>query len=104
MDIEPYWRAFTRLACYAPHDVTNDAEKQELFRKGMNPTLRYEMLPFTFLSFQDLYNQAFTLERGCKEMEAAVKKDYGDSRASSSGMKRKRRVFIPYNVVPKSSG
>ena len=44
MDIEPYWRAFTRLARYAPRDVTNDEDKQELFRKGMNPALRYEML------------------------------------------------------------
>ena len=104
MDIEPYWRAFTRLARYAPRDVTNDEDKQELFRKGMNPTLRYEMLPFTFPSFQDLYNQAFTLERGRKEMEAAVKKDSGDSRAPSSGFKRKRLVFIPYSAVPKSSG
>ena len=103
MDIEPYWRAFTRLARYAPRDVTNDEDKQELFRKGMNPTLRYEMLPFTFPSFQDLYNQAFTLERGRKEMEAAVKKESGDSRASFSGLKRKRRVFIPYSAVPKSS-
>ena len=56
-DIETYWHAFTRLARYAPRDVTDDKDKQELFRKGLNPTLCYELLPFTFATFQDLYNQ-----------------------------------------------
>ena len=69
-EVETYWRAFTRLARYAPRVVTDDKDKQELFRKGLNPTLRYELLPFTFATFQDLYNQAFTLERGRREMDA----------------------------------
>ena len=51
MDIESYGREFTRLARYAPRDVTDDADKQELFRKGLNPELRYEMLPFKFQTF-----------------------------------------------------
>ena len=37
-------------------------------------------------------------------MDAAVKKESGDSRASFSGVKRKRRVFVPFSAVPKSSG
>ena len=48
MDVEVYGQHFTRLARYAPRDVTNDADKQELFRKGLNPQLRYEMMPFKF--------------------------------------------------------
>ena len=44
MDIEAYAREFTRLARYAPRDVVDDADKQELFRKGMNPELRYQLL------------------------------------------------------------
>ena len=100
-DIETYGREFTRLARYAPRDVTNDEDKQELFRKGLNPSLRCEMLPFKFQTFQELYNQAITLEHGRKEMESAIKQASGDSRASSSGSK-KRRVFIPYSAVPKA--
>ena len=70
-DIETYGREFTRLARYATKDVTNDEDKQELFRKGLNPALRYELLPFKFQTFQDLHNQALTLEHGRKDMEVS---------------------------------
>ncbi|KAK1661202.1 hypothetical protein QYE76_049361 [Lolium multiflorum] len=58
LDVETYGREFTQLSRYAPRDVVDDADKQDLFRKGLNPELRYEMLPFTFQSFQDLHNRA----------------------------------------------
>ena len=101
MGIEAYGREFTRLARYATGDVTNDEDKQELFRKGLNPALRYELFPSKFQSFQDLHNQALTLEHGIKEMDTSKKREEGDSRAPSSGNK-KRRVFIPYSDVPRA--
>jgi hypothetical protein len=101
MDIETYGREFTLLARYAPRDVVNDADKQELFRKGLNAGLRYELLPFTFPTFQDLHNQALMMEHGRKEMEASRKREEGDHRASSSGNK-KRKVWIPYSSVPRA--
>ena len=101
MNIEAYGREFTRLARYAPRDVTDDADKQELFSKGLNPALRYELLPFKFQTFQDLYNQAITLENGRKEMDSAMRSVSGDPRASGSGFK-KRLVFIPYSAVPRA--
>ena len=101
MDVESYWCTFTHLARYAPRDVTNDEDKQYLFRKGLNPTLRYKMLPLQYKNFQDLYNQAITLEYGRKEMETALKRVSDDSRASSSGSK-KRRVLIPYSAIPRA--
>src|SRR5664279_5457013 len=94
-DVQAYGREFNRLSRYAPRDVTNDADKQELFRKGLNPELRYELLPFRFPTFQELYNQALTMEQGRKEMETAKRQSSGDHGSSSSGFK-KRRVFIPY--------
>ena len=89
------------MSRYAPRDVTNDEDKQYLFRKGLNPTLRYKMLPLQYKNFQDLYNQAITLEYGRKEMETALKRVSDESRASSSGSK-KRRVFIPYSAIPRA--
>ena len=74
MGIEEYGREFTRLDHYAPRDVTNDEDKQEMFRKGLNPALRYELLPLEFQSFRDLHNQALTLEHGRKEMETSKKR------------------------------
>ena len=94
-------REFTRLARYATRDVTNDEDKQELFHQGLNPALRYELLPFKFQSFQDLHNQALTLEHGRKDMEVSQKREEGNSRASSCGNK-KRRVFVPYSDVPRA--
>ena len=52
MDVESYWCAFTRLSRYAPRDATNDEDKQSLFCKGLNPILRYRVLPLRFNNFQ----------------------------------------------------
>ncbi|XP_071678247.1 uncharacterized protein [Lolium perenne] len=101
LDVETYGCEFTHLSRYAPRDVVDDADKQDLFRKGLNPELCYEMLPFTFQSFQDLHNRALLMENGRKDMEKSKKHEEGDSRASSSTNK-KRRVWIPYNVVPRA--
>ncbi|KAK1641992.1 hypothetical protein QYE76_059797 [Lolium multiflorum] len=99
LNVETYGREFTQLSRYAPRDVVDDADKQDLFRKGLNPELRYEMLPFTFQSFQDLHNRALLMENGRKDMEKSKRREEGDSRASSSNNK-KRRVWIPYSAVP----
>ena len=50
MDLQAYGREFNHLSRYAPRDVTNDEDKQYLFRQGMTPLLRYELLPFKFTS------------------------------------------------------
>ncbi|XP_071678173.1 uncharacterized protein [Lolium perenne] len=69
LNVEIYGREFTQLSRYAPRDVVDDADKQDLFRKGLNPELRYAMLPFTFKSFQDMHNRALLMENGRKDME-----------------------------------
>ena len=74
MDVHAYASEFNRLARYATREVTNDADKQELFRKGLSPRLLYEMIPFKFNNFQELDNDALTMEQGRKEMEAADRK------------------------------
>ena len=102
MDMEAYSREFTRLARYAPRDVVDDADKQEWFRKGMNPELRYELLAFTYPNFQALLNQATVMEAGKKELDLSRKKEHSDADASSSAAK-KRRVFIPYSSVPRGA-
>ena len=45
--------SFNHLSRYAPRDVTNDEDRQYLFRKGLTPKLRYELLPFNFQTFQE---------------------------------------------------
>ena len=59
--------------------MTNDEDKQDLFRKGLAPRLRYE-----FQSYQDLYNQARTLEQGRKDLEFSKRLAPVDNQSSSS--------------------
>ena len=87
---------------YAPRDVTTDADKQELFRKGLAPRLHYELLPFKFQTYQELFNQALTLEQGRKELEASKRPAQGDHQSTSASEGKKRRVFVPYSAVPRA--
>jgi hypothetical protein len=41
MDVDSYSRAFTRLARYAGDEVATDAKKQDKFRRGLNPAIKF---------------------------------------------------------------
>ena len=81
-----------------------------MFRKGLTPQLRYDLLPFKFQNYQELHNQALTLEQGKKELEAAKRPAQGEHQSSSNTDGKKRKVFVPYNSVhraaftPRTSG
>ena len=90
-------------AMWGLQDVTNDEDKQELFRKGLAPRLRYELLPFKFQSYQELYNQADTMEQGRKELESSKRPAPMDNQSSSSSETKKRRVFVPFSAVPRAT-
>src|SRR5664279_2325740 len=74
-----------------------------MFRKGLSPGLRYELLPFRFPTFQELHNHALTMEQGRKDMETAKRQGSGDHHGSSSTGFKKRCVFIPYSDVPRTA-
>ena len=84
MDLQAYGLEFNHLSRYAPRDVTNDEDHQYLFRKGMAPLLHYELLPFKFQTFQELYNQALTLEQGRRELDSSRRPALLDHQGSSS--------------------
>ena len=102
MDVQAYWRQFNHLSRYAPRDVTNAEAKQYLFRKGLAPRLRYELLPFKYQSYQELYNQALTMEQGRKELESSKRPAQMDNQSSSSSEGKKRMVFVPFSAVPRA--
>ena len=95
MDLRTYGCEFNHLSRYAPRDVTTDADKQELFRKGLSPQLRYELLPFKFHTYQELFNQAFTLEQGRKELEASKRPHMGTIRVPRVLRARSARCLFP---------
>ena len=95
-----YQGNFNRLACYAPEEVSTDAKKQSLFRKGLDPEIRRDLHLLDFATFQDLVNKAMKAERGKVQYEETRKRPREDTQSSGSG--NKRRVFIPYSSVPRA--
>jgi hypothetical protein len=96
-----YQGHFNRLACYAPEEVSTDAKKQALFRKGLDPELRRNLHLLDFNTLQDLVNKAMKEERGKVEYEETRKRPSEAVQPSGSST-RCRRVFIPYSAVPRA--
>ena len=71
-----------------------------LFRS--TPKLCYELLPFKFQTFQELYNQAPTLEQGRRELDSSRMPAPVDHQGSSSSEAKKRRLFVPFSSVPRA--
>jgi hypothetical protein len=84
-----YQGNFNRLDCYAPEEVSTDAKKQALFRKGLDPKLRRDLHLLDFNTFQDLVNKAIKAERGKVEYEETRKRPREDAQSSGSGSKRR---------------
>ena len=92
---------FNRLSCYAPEEVSTDAKKQALFRKGLDPEIRRDLHLLDFNNFQDLVNKAMKAERGKVEYEETRKRPKDDGQSSGSGGKR-LRAWIPFSAVPRA--
>jgi hypothetical protein len=97
-----YQGNFNCLSCYAPEEVSTDAKKQALFRKGLEPELRRDLHLLDFNTSQDLVNKAMKAERGKVEYEETRKHPRDDVQSSGSGSKR-RRAWIPFSDVPCAS-
>jgi hypothetical protein len=69
-----YIKKFMTPARYAPEHVNSDKKKQKCFRRGLNASLREQMVTHIYPNFDTLMNHAILLEeehvRG-KENESA---------------------------------
>jgi hypothetical protein len=62
MIVKQYIRKFMKLACYAPEDVNSDKKKQKCFRRGLNASLREQMVTHIYPDFNTLINHTILLE------------------------------------------
>ena len=62
MTVAEYHDPFEHLACYAPNDVREDADKQRLFIKGLYYELRLQLVGNIYPTFQALMNHAIVLD------------------------------------------
>ena len=62
MSVSEYRDKFIQLSQYAPDEVADDEQKQELFIEGLNGPLQYALVAHTFPSFQRLLDKALAIE------------------------------------------
>jgi hypothetical protein len=74
MFVIEYRDKFVELSRYAPEEVVDDVQKQELFLEGLAEPLRYQLISHTFPSFQMLLDKAIGLEYVRKELEDLKRK------------------------------
>ena len=60
--VNQYIRRFMKLARYAPEDVNSDKKKQKCFRRGLNESLREQMITHIYPDFNTLMNHTILLE------------------------------------------
>jgi hypothetical protein len=62
MTVNQYIRKFTKLARYALDDINSDRKKQRRFIKGLNASLREQIITHIYLDFNTLMNRTILLE------------------------------------------
>ena len=53
---------FSKLARYAPDDVSTDVAKQEKFMEGLNDEMSMQLMVATFNNYQALVDNALMME------------------------------------------
>ena len=62
MIVNQYIRKFMKLAHDAPKDVNSDKKQQKCFRRGLNASLREQMVTHIYPDFNTLMNHNILLE------------------------------------------
>jgi hypothetical protein len=84
MSVSEYRDMFLQLSRYAPEDVNTDAKRQYRFLRGLVDPLHYQLMNYTFPTFQHLIDKAIMTEKKCKEMEDRKRKIGGPQPRSSN--------------------
>ncbi|XP_010239158.1 uncharacterized protein LOC100830759 [Brachypodium distachyon] len=90
--VQEYLERLTQLARYAPDDVADDEDKQELFLDGLNDELSVQLVSSDFHSFQNLVDKAIRLEGKQKQVENRKRKA---SNKFGMGFHSKHRTHSP---------
>ena len=70
MTVNQYIRKFMKLARYAPEDVNSNKKKQRSFRRGLNASLREQMVTHIYPDFNTIMNLTILLEEECVRGES----------------------------------
>jgi hypothetical protein len=90
MIVNDYLNSFIQLSRYAPHDISTDEKKQDVFLNGLNDDIQFQLLNTDYADFQHMVNMAIVIESKIKEMEKDGKRKVSFSVQSSGSNVRPR--------------
>jgi hypothetical protein len=69
MTVNEYLNQFIQLSRYAIDDVNTNEKKQDMFLKGLNDEIQFQLLNTDYPDFHHLVDKAIIIENKIKEME-----------------------------------
>jgi hypothetical protein len=78
------------LSRYATKDINTDEKKQDMFLKGLNDDIQFQLLNIDYADFQRMVDKAIVIESKLKEMEKNGKRNMPFHEQSSGSNVRPR--------------
>jgi hypothetical protein len=69
MMVNEYLNSFIQLSRYATKEINTDEKKQNMFLKGLNDDIQFQLLNTDYADFQHMVDKAIVIESKLKEME-----------------------------------
>jgi hypothetical protein len=69
MTVNEYLNSFIQLSTYATEDINTDKKKKDMFLKGLNDDIQFELLNTNYVDFQDMIDKATVIESKLKKIE-----------------------------------
>jgi hypothetical protein len=69
MTVNEYLNSFIQLSRYTTEDINTDEKKQDMFLKGLNDDIQFQLLNTNYINFQHMIDKALFIESKLKEME-----------------------------------
>jgi hypothetical protein len=69
MTVNEYLNSFILLSRYATEDINTDKKKQDIFLKGLNDDIQFQLLNTNYADFQHMVDKAIVIESKLKEIE-----------------------------------
>ena len=74
MTVSEYLNKFTQLSRYAQDDVATDDARQKRFKRGLNPSLKVQVVGNDYAELQQLVNKTMLIEESHREIAESYKR------------------------------
>lgn len=74
MSVNEYINKFAQLSRYAPENVVTDNARQKCFKRGLNPSLKTQVVGNDYVDFQHMVDKVVLIEESRCELEESCKR------------------------------